>query len=254
VKPDRGLHELAQERAVPWGDAGQFAWHRARYLFAREFAAGRRVLDVGCGEGYGAALLAEVADDVIAVDYSPAAIDHAQKKYGRDNLAFRVHEATVRLTELGRFDLVVCFEVIEHLADPTSLVRTLADATALDGVCLVSTPNRLVDRAFEAISTHEHYEYHVGLLAPADLKSALRTQFADVRLLGQFVQGNAIHRALKSLDVLNLRHRVVRSPRAQHKLGSALGKPTGTTETAFDFSRRLVRQSPALLAVARHRS
>jgi len=75
-KPDRSLRELDQERIVPWGDKRLFAWHLARYRFALQFLAQNRALDVGCGEGYGAMLMASHAREVVAVDYSPAAINH----------------------------------------------------------------------------------------------------------------------------------------------------------------------------------
>src|SRR6266480_544461 len=62
------------ERFVP-GTEGEIAhehWHR--YFFARRFVAGRRVLDVACGEGYGSALLSEAATNVIGVDIDAATI------------------------------------------------------------------------------------------------------------------------------------------------------------------------------------
>ena len=70
-----------KERYVP-GDAGEIwyeHWHR--YAFARRLAAGRRVLDAACGEGYGSAMLSEVAADVVGVDLDEAAVVHARSRY-----------------------------------------------------------------------------------------------------------------------------------------------------------------------------
>jgi 2-polyprenyl-3-methyl-5-hydroxy-6-metoxy-1,4-benzoquinol methylase len=252
MKPDRGLYELEEERALPWGDPGLFAWHRARYEYALQFADGRRVLDVGCGEGYGADMLADTAGEVVGVDYSPAAIAHARAKYDRAGLRFAVADATSLPESVGGFDLVVCFEVIEHLDDPRPLVESLSALTSPDGVCLISTPNGVVDQLFERVAHRKRYVYHVGLLSGRQLRRLLESRFESVELLGQSERGGALHGLLKALDVFNLRHLIVRSTRAQEALGTALGKkPTAATSRPFRFSHALARQSPALLAVAR---
>src|SRR4051812_28517968 len=81
--------EFTGERFVP-GIVGEIAhehWHR--YAFARRFVSGRRVLDVACGEGYGTALLATGASEVIGVDIDESAIAHANQCYqGRGNVRF----------------------------------------------------------------------------------------------------------------------------------------------------------------------
>src|SRR6202158_4675765 len=70
------------ERFVP-GCAGEIAYeHWHRYAFARRFAAGKRVLDAACGEGYGSALLGAVAESVVGVDIDASAIAHAGERYG----------------------------------------------------------------------------------------------------------------------------------------------------------------------------
>ena len=69
------------ERFVP-GTAGEIwyeHWHR--YQFAGAFAAGRRVLDAACGEGYGSALLARSAASVVGVDIAADAVAHARARY-----------------------------------------------------------------------------------------------------------------------------------------------------------------------------
>ena len=77
------------ERFVPGVQGEIWIEHWHRYHFARRFIAGKRVLDVACGEGYGAALLAREAAQVTGVDIFEPAIDHARRAYGeRANLAF----------------------------------------------------------------------------------------------------------------------------------------------------------------------
>lgn len=248
-RPTRSLTVLEEERAVPWGDPENYAWHRARYELAARYAAGRRILDVGSGEGYGAALLAETAEHVLGVDYSPAAVAHASATYRRPNLRYELLDAT-ELARLGRglFDLVTCFEVVEHVPDGRALARAIAHVLRPGGVLLMSTPNNTLWRGPVSDGA-----YHVNNLTAAELRRLLRPHF-DVVLSGQYVHGSALHAALKGLDVFNLRHRLVRSPRAKRALAAPLGGPPRAAETAavdFRFSRLLVRQAQQIVAVAR---
>ncbi|PJB71599.1 MAG: class I SAM-dependent methyltransferase, partial [Armatimonadetes bacterium CG_4_9_14_3_um_filter_66_14] len=55
--------------------------HYHRYAFARALVAGKSVADIACGEGYGAALLAQSASSVVGIDLSAEAINHAQQRY-----------------------------------------------------------------------------------------------------------------------------------------------------------------------------
>src|SRR5438105_2884119 len=106
--------EFTGERFVP-GTEGEIAfehWHR--YFFARRFVAGRRVLDVACGEGYGSALLSEVAADVVGVDIDPASVSHAASKYAtRPNLRFVEGTVTALPLPPSCGDAIVSFETIE---------------------------------------------------------------------------------------------------------------------------------------------
>src|SRR5262245_9155454 len=94
--------------------------HYARYVFASQFVAGRRTLDVACGLGYGAKILADAgASAVVAVDRSNEAIAEAQLKYADRRITYRCVDAYALQTELvGVFDVIVSFETIEHLPDP----------------------------------------------------------------------------------------------------------------------------------------
>src|SRR5258708_15934922 len=88
--------------------------HLHRYRFAGQFLADKEVLDIACGEGYGSALLAKVARNVIGVDVAQQAIDHARGKYGAANLEFRVGSCARIPLEDKSVDVVVSFETIEH--------------------------------------------------------------------------------------------------------------------------------------------
>src|SRR5207249_3893519 len=129
--------EFTGERFVP-GTEGEIAhehWHR--YFFARRFVAGRRVLDVACGEGYGSALLSEAATNVIGVDIDAATIAHASANYAsRGNLRFVEGSATALPLPPASVDAIVSFETVEHLeaVDQNRMIKEFARVLAPEGV------------------------------------------------------------------------------------------------------------------------
>src|SRR6266566_5284789 len=109
------LIEWTGERCVPWADDVQLVYeHLHRYHFAAQVVAGKRVLDLASGEGFGGAILAEHAAEIVGVDVDPRTIEHSRRTYGRRNLSF-VEGSMVDRPTLpdGPFDVVTCFEAIE---------------------------------------------------------------------------------------------------------------------------------------------
>ena len=156
------------ERFLP-GCTGEIAYeHWHRYAFARQFVLGKRVLDAACGEGYGAALLGEVAASVVGVDIDADAIAQASSRYA---LPGRVSFVEGSCTSLAfpdaSFDLVVSFETIEHLtsADQPRMLDEFARVLKRDGLLVVSSPNkRLYSDARNYVNEfHLHELYRAGL-------------------------------------------------------------------------------------------
>ncbi|MBI4442383.1 MAG: methyltransferase domain-containing protein [Acidobacteria bacterium] len=132
------------EQVVPREvDPDLFNEHRARYLFARQFVSGKKVLDAACGTGYGSALLGETATAVFGVDISSDAVLYARQHYRGTNLHFGRCDCLALAFPSGWFDVVVAFEIIEHLENPEAFVAELRRVLAPSGVLLLSTPNRL---------------------------------------------------------------------------------------------------------------
>src|SRR5581483_10058293 len=135
--------------------------HMARYTFAARLAAGKCVLDAGCGAGYGSAELARVADSVIGADIAAEAADFAREHYQLPNLRFEQASCTALPHADATFDLVVAFEVIEHLTDWHALLLEARRLLAPNGQFVVSTPNRLYytesrgDRGANPFHVHE---------------------------------------------------------------------------------------------------
>jgi SAM-dependent methyltransferase len=177
---------------VPWTPAVAVIYeHFHRYLWAAQLGSGRRVLDLGSGEGFGAAILADVAAEVVGVDIDKQAVEHSQLNYGRPGLSFEVGSAT-DLSEFGSnsFDLVVAFEVIEHLAEHEQVMSEIRRVLREDGTLVISTPDRLA----YAGSSAEPNPFHVRELSMEEFVSLIGAQFEHVSLFGQaLVEGSQIN-------------------------------------------------------------
>ena len=167
------------ERVVP-GKSPPFLLleHLVRYRFAASFASGHRVLDVGCGTGYGAAILAEKARLVVAIDNSHAAVEYAHQNYSRANLYYGVADCRGLPFPDRCFDLTVLFEVIEHFREQSRCLTEIRRVLATDGILVLSTPN--IARSTKAIE--DHNPFHYKELAEAELLELLQPHFRHVQL------------------------------------------------------------------------
>ncbi|CAN5555892.1 class I SAM-dependent methyltransferase [soil metagenome] len=140
--PEPGL-ALTGERTVPGLDIENYWFRRHEVVYQRltNRCVGRDVLEAGFGEGYGADLLAGVARSVTGVDYDESAVAHVRTRYPR------VHVIHGNLAALPlpdeSVDVVVNFQVIEHLWDQSQFVTECHRVLRPGGVLLMSTPNRV---------------------------------------------------------------------------------------------------------------
>ena len=150
----------------------------SRYLWAAQAAKGRLVLDAGCGTGYGSRLLAAGgAREVIGVDQARAVLDMAASELP-DSGRLQIGDLHKLEFEDDKFDLVVCFEVIEYLEDPLAAFDELVRVLAPGGLLLVSSPNRDVDQPGNPYLRNE--------FTSAELEGALAARFSHTQLLQQF--------------------------------------------------------------------
>jgi SAM-dependent methyltransferase len=137
------LAEFTGERVIPGQvDADLLNEHLARYAFAARLSRRKQVLDAGCGAGYGSAELARSAASVLGIDSSAEAIAFARAQYPAPNLRFEEADCTALPAADGSIDLVVSFEVIEHLQDWRGFLREARRVLSPAGQFIVSTPNK----------------------------------------------------------------------------------------------------------------
>ena len=90
--------------------------HLSRYQFALQYVDGKKVLDAGCGTGYGVDIIASKASEAIGVDMSEEAVNYARQNCKRENVKFCVGDAThLDFLKDKEFDVVLSFEAIEHV-------------------------------------------------------------------------------------------------------------------------------------------
>src|ERR1700724_2556891 len=101
------VSEFTGERVIP-GQVNDDLWaeHMARYAFAARLATQARVLDIGCGTGYGTAELAQHAESATGIDISSEAIAYAREHYPLPNAKFLAASATALPFPAGSFDLI----------------------------------------------------------------------------------------------------------------------------------------------------
>lgn len=180
------LQDLAftGERYMP-GIAGNIEIeHVHRYLYACEITAGKSVLDIASGEGYGSAMLARRAARVIGVDIAEDAVRHAQERYGNERLAFRTGTCAAIPVDDASIDVVVSFETIEHHDQHEEMMREIKRVLRPGGVLLISSP----DRHHYSDVPGYHNEFHVKELYEQEFKQLLARHFQHQSYLGQRVQ------------------------------------------------------------------
>jgi SAM-dependent methyltransferase len=173
---------ITGERTVP-GVLEENYWfrrHETVYAAVRPRCAGALVLEAGCGEGYGADLLAEVAARILALDYDPVAAAHVARRYPRTGVA-RANLVALPVRD-GGCDVVVSLQVIEHLWEQERFLRECFRVLRPGGSLILSTPNRLT---FSPGRDTPLNPFHTRELSGAELAGLVRgAGFADVEVLG----------------------------------------------------------------------
>ncbi len=169
------------------GDITFEHWHR--YMYAESLCAGKDVLDIASGEGYGSALLGQVAKSVVGVDIDESAIAHAQASYSSPSVTFRAGSATSIPADDQSFDLVTSFETLEHFFEHDEFLHEVKRVLRPGGTFIVSSPNTTIySGPFQPIN-----EFHRREVNFSEFTDLIQRFFAHHLVLGQMnVTGNLI--------------------------------------------------------------
>ncbi|WP_067692425.1 class I SAM-dependent methyltransferase [Nocardia jejuensis] len=180
---------LTGERTVP-GIAEENYWFRRHEIAYTELlarCAGKVVLEAGSGEGYGANMIAGVAQRVIGLDYDESAVAHVRAKYPRVQM---LHGNLAELPlEDASVDVVVNFQVIEHLWDQPQFIRECLRVLRPGGTLLISTPNRIT---FSPGRDTPLNPFHTRELDAAEMTELLVDAGFDVELMAGVFHGPEI--------------------------------------------------------------
>lgn len=180
---------LTGERTVP-GVPEENYWfrrHEAAYLALAEHCAGAVVLEAGCGEGYGADLLAARARVVLGLDYDALTAAHVARAYPRVR-AVRGNLASLPV-RTSTVDVVANLQVIEHLWDQAGFLTECHRVLVPGGRLLITTPNRIT---FSPGRDTPLNPFHTRELSPEELADLVADNGFDVTYLGVLRHGPAL--------------------------------------------------------------
>lgn len=186
TRTDRVLPlEDAGERVIPDESATgfvrvNFVRHEVAHLYViKKIRGARRVLDVGCGTGYGSAMVASRVHEVVGVDNSEEAVAWARAKHQLDNLEFMIMPATKLSFPDASFDAAYSIQVIEHIEDVELYLSEVVRVLKPGGRFVLATPNRLT---YSPKGLHN--PFHVREYAAKELKELLAPYFREVEVTG----------------------------------------------------------------------
>ncbi len=193
------------ERLIP-GISSNFLYQEAlaRYLFAFTLLdKNAKILDMGCGTGYGAKVLAP-RGKFIGVDVNNEAIDFARKNYGNYG-EFYVGNVENMTFKAMSFDAICSFEVMEHLKSSRKYLQEASRVLVGKGVFIMSTPNKDFTKAVGAVDS----QYHINEYGYEELVTMLEKYFSKVKIYGQSKSKKAQDAFLTFLDSQDTRQSLV---------------------------------------------
>lgn len=232
----------------------RFAGHRdlltrslARYHFVLPQIRGR-VLDVGCGRGYGLALMESQSRWEAGVDVGLEFLYDALVQAPGHPLACARAERLPFAD--GSFDTVVAFEVIEHVEDDLALLRETKRIAGAPGLVLLSTPNRSIS---SGASPKPINPFHVREYGIEEFRQLLAQVFREIVVFGQFegagLAGSRPRPISGLIDRMPLRWKYLLPAHFQDVFSVTLRPPLTLAECRFE--REALEQCHTFLALCR---
>jgi ubiquinone/menaquinone biosynthesis C-methylase UbiE len=176
------------------------------YVVAKDFIRGD-VLEVGCGEGRGISLVLAQAATYSAIDKIQSVVESLKKKFPEG----RFHSGNI--PPLGfaanSFDLVLCFQVIEHIADDHLLLKEIHRVLRPGGVLLMTTPNRPMSLSRNPWHVREYTAAELSVLVHRYFPTAVVKGIGGSARVQEYYERNraSVQRLMK-WDVFDLQHRL----------------------------------------------
>lgn len=155
--------------------------HKHRYQFASMFTLNKATLDLGCGSGYGSLYLKD-ASSYLGIDVSPETIAECELKYSSPSKKFQVDDAQSLNLPNASFDVVTCFEVLEHVERPEDIVSQAARVLNLEGIFISSTPD--IDNYNSVL--FEPNPFHINEMSLSQYRNILSKHFRHNQIIGQY--------------------------------------------------------------------
>lgn len=162
------------------------ALHREFYLWAKDRVAGKNVLEAGCGEGYGASILAQSAKKVVGMDRKQELMAHAKHRYPETNLDFLVMDCEELAFQQGTFDVIVSIEVLEHLENYQAFMLEAFSILNPGGIFICATTNAQI--TFKKPDGSPLNRNHFQEFTPEEFVDVLGKYYDNITVLGENIR------------------------------------------------------------------
>ena len=178
----RAMEFTGERFILGHGSSELFHEHVHRYMVASALVQGRRVVDLGSGSGYGCQfMLRDGASSCVGVDIDPEALAYAEENHGDPRITFVRASADDTGLPAACADIITCFELIEHVAEPQPVAREVARLLAPGGIALISTPETVESHKI----THADNPFHLSEMTEDEFRSVVGACFSHVIVFGQ---------------------------------------------------------------------
>ena len=187
--------------------------HISRYEFAGYHAAGRSVLDIACGYGYGAPIMLRAgARCYTGIDINHDLITNARSQHSDPKITYEVGDIRKYKPSKEGFDLVLCFETIEHIPFYKEAIRNLYRMLSSDGLLIISSPNRPVTSpGSKNITDKPLNKFHTQEFTIKELSDALKNEGFIILKDGLFGQRLSWFYTKNQL-ITRIRNRLIGNP------------------------------------------
>jgi 2-polyprenyl-3-methyl-5-hydroxy-6-metoxy-1,4-benzoquinol methylase len=181
-----------EEQALPgmkkYLQNGWYKYMLGRYLFSIKYVKNKRVLDTACGLGWGSYLISDYPQSLISVDIDDKSLNFARKKWKSNKMEFK-HLSILELSKLeNKFDMVLGYEVIEHLTykDGETYIQEIGKVLDSKGRLILSSYFPNLEE--EARISEKKNKFHPHIYTKSEMNSILgKNKFHKIKYYGDLI-------------------------------------------------------------------